>query len=211
MMQIIGQLQSFQYTDYDIFTCCILTHGSRGNIYTSDNIPVDIYKDIIYKICTEALQDKPKLFVIQACQEEINQNEKSFDNIKLDNDTTLNRYLMVAMSTTPLNLSFRLDKAGSWFIRDLVDEFSNRDTTSTDIYQLMNNVNYKVTRRCGPYKNKTVTQTPELRITVMRPLYLKRLEKPSPILKLNCADAINCPLLFSLVENFPIKPDIYLV
>ncbi|XP_023212261.1 caspase-8-like isoform X2 [Centruroides sculpturatus] len=76
MIEVIERFKEFHYENYNVFITCILTHGGRNSntIYTSDNIPLDVYGDVAYNICTEVLQEKPKLLFIQACRENIDIN-----------------------------------------------------------------------------------------------------------------------------------------
>ena len=56
--------------DSSCFVCCIMTHGSMGKIFGSDNIPLDIYSIIdLFKVSNcKALAGRPKIFFIQACR-----------------------------------------------------------------------------------------------------------------------------------------------
>lgn len=218
MINIFEYLQTFHYDDYYIFVCCILTHGARGMIYTSDNIPLDIYEDIVYKICIQALEDKPKLFFVQACQiksgdDNLNPTKKlSSDAGTMNNQTSrvVERHLMVALSTTPLKLAFRENNRGSWFINDLYNVFTTSDTTKIPVKELMNKVNHAVTERRGKYHDKDVVQIPHMHLTVLNPLYLEQLTPCSEPQKAT-VEINTRPSLFQLISNFRIKPSVYLI
>lgn len=64
---------SRQITDlqnYDGLVMCILSHGNKGEIFTSDSIPVslDTIKSYFDGTHCPALANKPKLFFLQVCQ-----------------------------------------------------------------------------------------------------------------------------------------------
>lgn len=72
MLQLIRGACS-RSTLRDSLIVCILSHGFEGAVYGCDSIPVSI-DDIKNVLCAgEDLYDKPKLLIIQACQ----QNEKN--------------------------------------------------------------------------------------------------------------------------------------
>lgn len=61
---------------YDGLVICILSHGNKGEIFTSDSIPVPLEEIQSYFDGTScpALKDKPKLFFLQVCQGQKNQS-----------------------------------------------------------------------------------------------------------------------------------------
>lgn len=73
--QLLNTLQEISQSDdlktYDGLVVCILSHGERGVIFTSDSIPIFV-EDIKSFFCASALRpwlaDMPKLFFVQACQ-----------------------------------------------------------------------------------------------------------------------------------------------
>ena len=63
--ELLGNVKD---VDHDSFVCCILSHGSEGQVYGSDSQPIK-WRDIKQEIARSAiLEGKPKLFFIQACQ-----------------------------------------------------------------------------------------------------------------------------------------------
>ncbi|XP_012137114.1 caspase-8 Dredd isoform X2 [Megachile rotundata] len=66
-------------TDYDCIFVCILSHGCKGGVITSDEETVNI-ETIEHKICCIELADVIKIVIIQACQGEVAG--------KVDNDLT---------------------------------------------------------------------------------------------------------------------------
>ncbi|XP_037930832.1 caspase-8 [Teleopsis dalmanni] len=82
---------------------CILSHGISGCIYGCNSIPIKIAE--IEEIMTaDALQDKPKMLILQACQRDERSNELS-DKRKngVPSNISPNAYLdmIKAMSTVP--------------------------------------------------------------------------------------------------------------
>ncbi|CAH1274274.1 CASP10 [Branchiostoma lanceolatum] len=69
------------HSNYDCFVCCIMSHGTMGKIFSSDDVGIDIcelIKPVNAKKCP-SLKGKPKLFFIQACQGEKSQGREGFD------------------------------------------------------------------------------------------------------------------------------------
>ena len=61
-----------EHESSDAFVFIMMSHGTQGHIRTSDNQNVNIEKEIEARfdgINCPALEGKPKLFYIQACQE----------------------------------------------------------------------------------------------------------------------------------------------
>ena len=58
------------FTPYDALTICILSHGERESVMSSDSIPIslDRIKSFFDGTNCPSLVTKPKLFFIQACQ-----------------------------------------------------------------------------------------------------------------------------------------------
>ncbi|CAI9738935.1 caspase-8 isoform X2 [Octopus vulgaris] len=66
---------------YDCFACFILSHGAKDEVFGSDSKPV-VINDLIELFNTDkcpSLENKPKLFFIQACQNENDQKDCSID------------------------------------------------------------------------------------------------------------------------------------
>lgn len=104
----------------DSLIVCILSHGFEGAVYGSDSIPVGI-SDIQNVLCAdENLSDKPKLLIIQACQ----QNDKNQQTRSMNARTksaSQHANMVVAMSTVPGYVALRHSINGSWFIQTLCD------------------------------------------------------------------------------------------
>ncbi|XP_078696349.1 caspase-3-like [Branchiostoma floridae x Branchiostoma belcheri] len=69
------------HSNHDCFVCCIMSHGTMGKVFSSDDVGLDIcelMKPVNAKKCP-SLKGKPKLFFIQACQGEKTQGRENFD------------------------------------------------------------------------------------------------------------------------------------
>ncbi|XP_035699598.1 caspase-8-like [Branchiostoma floridae] len=67
------------HSNYDCFACCIMSHGTTGKVFSSDDVGIDIceiMKPFHANKCP-SLKGKPKLFFIQACQGEKIQGKES--------------------------------------------------------------------------------------------------------------------------------------
>ncbi|XP_078615852.1 caspase-8-like isoform X3 [Branchiostoma floridae x Branchiostoma japonicum] len=74
------------HSNYDCFVCVIMSHGTMGKVYSSDDVGIDIcelMKPVNAKKCP-SLKGKPKLFFIQACQGEKIQRKEGFDHGEYD-------------------------------------------------------------------------------------------------------------------------------
>ncbi|KAH8396116.1 hypothetical protein KR222_003495, partial [Zaprionus bogoriensis] len=107
----------------DSLIVCILSHGFEGAVYGSDSIPIWI-SDIQNVLCAdESLSDKPKLLIVQACQqkEKRKQAVSARDVNALTNSPIQYANLVLAMSTVPGYVALRHSIAGSWFIQSLCE------------------------------------------------------------------------------------------
>jgi hypothetical protein len=119
------------HANYDCFVFCVLTHGSKGNIYGTDGLSVDILTitDNFKGLNCQTLQGKPKLFFIQACQGSVNQIgfnasiQPDSDNPREETPQLLPNEgdFLVGYATLPGFVSYRSETHGSWYITMLVE------------------------------------------------------------------------------------------
>ena len=67
---VLRGISTMDHREFDLFVCCLLSHGSNGGIFGTDSVLVEI-KDItsMFKgVACPSLAHKPKLFFIQACR-----------------------------------------------------------------------------------------------------------------------------------------------
>ncbi|XP_017139082.1 caspase-8 [Drosophila miranda] len=130
----------------DSLVVCILSHGFEEAVYGANSIALRI-SDIENVLCSyENLYEKPKLVVIQACQENKEDQENNALPYKIDASTKSPfQYLNMlrAMSTVPGFPALRHTQTGSWFIQCLCDaivEHSNSDHIADILTIVINNV-----------------------------------------------------------------------
>ena len=87
MMEVMLSLSQRNHADYDSFICCIMTKGEQNSVYGADSIPVSLL-DLtgVMKMCM-TLINKPKMFFIQACR-----GDREDEGHKVDtNDSEVNK------------------------------------------------------------------------------------------------------------------------
>ncbi|XP_035664233.1 caspase-8-like [Branchiostoma floridae] len=70
MITVMRDHGKMDFSQYDCFICCIMSHGALGKVFSSDNVGIDIC-ELIKPMETQrcpSLAGKPKLFFIHACQ-----------------------------------------------------------------------------------------------------------------------------------------------
>ena len=124
-----------QKADGDCFVCCVLSRWENGGVFGCDNVFLPI-KDMLALFEVNncpALSRKPKLFFIQACQE--NAGDIGTDISKegvpgSDIATTVQKEFtmsaeadfLLSVATVDMFHSFRHPAAGSWFIQSLCSQ-----------------------------------------------------------------------------------------
>ena len=146
-------LEFSKLDDHKKFCCCavaLMSHGDEGHIYGFEGKKVSVNELIVYfsdQNCPN-LKDKPKLFIIQACRNNVsskpptrepdNVSQKSplmrLMSLDLSSDSVKRNSradMLIAYSTASGNKSYRNKKTGSIFIQNLIDVFNKKsDTTS---------------------------------------------------------------------------------
>lgn len=77
LFSTIISISQRNFTTYDALVVCILSHGERNCIYTTDCIPISLDTIKMYfdgQHCPTLL-NKPKLFFLQACQGDVTQRK----------------------------------------------------------------------------------------------------------------------------------------
>ncbi|XP_067930146.1 caspase-8-like [Watersipora subatra] len=181
------------HSDYDIFVCCILTHGEAGKVFGIDCLPIPLY-DLLLKFnpyhCP-TLKDKPKVFFVQACQGSRVEEEVSIPSIdgpgeeisndlemdysgKLSKVTNIPRQpdYFLGLATVPGYVSYRSKTKGSWYIQALCEMLSRHHNT-TDLLSIVTQVNNKVTEKEEKNKKFIAIQTPLPQYTLRKQIYLR--------------------------------------
>ncbi|CAL8088045.1 unnamed protein product [Calicophoron daubneyi] len=176
------------HSTFDSFVCVILSHGKLGDVYGSDDKPVSIDKIIDRFTKTKTLNNKPKIFFIQACQGDDTDPGAKFAGAKdaISDAVFANKLpdswdVLLAYSAVPGYLSWRGNRTGSWFIRELCDVLEN-DANSTEhhhINTLMSSVArlvaYKYRSRSNAPQFNDMTQMICVVSTLTRLMYLTKI------------------------------------
>ncbi|XP_078683097.1 caspase-3-like isoform X2 [Branchiostoma floridae x Branchiostoma belcheri] len=83
MVDVMIRQGEDDHSGYDCFVCCIMSHGTTGKVFSSNDVGIDILeliKPLNAKRC-KTLKGKPKLFFIQACQGERHQSPERTDSV----------------------------------------------------------------------------------------------------------------------------------
>lgn len=139
MLSVVKELGSRDHRHRDCLVCCILSHGKEDSVYGVDGIAVPI------KQLTEpfdgtkcpSLAGKPKLFFIQACQGDREQNAVYIesdgpslsrsrsqslvqsDAVAARDSIPANADFLLGMATLNFYASYRDKITGTWYIQTL--------------------------------------------------------------------------------------------
>ncbi|XP_017054530.1 caspase-8 [Drosophila ficusphila] len=138
----------------DSLVVCILTHGFEEAVYGSNSIALRI-TDIENVMCSyDSLFNKPKLLIIQACQEEApKKGEESPQGLPFKIDVITQSpgqhvNMVRAMSTVNGFSALRHTHSGSWFIQSLCDAIEQH-SASEHIADILTIVTNKVAEKRG--------------------------------------------------------------
>ncbi|XP_030761476.1 caspase-7-like isoform X2 [Sitophilus oryzae] len=166
----------------------VMTHGEEYEMLNSLDgwfRTKDIWKHFME---CEELEDKPKLFFIQACKgyfsAKLAVSTAELDKDKQDKPPLIDhRYLtpgelgpdmLIAYSTIEGNVSFRDPQSGSWFIQELCKNFSTYGRRE-DVVSLMTRINKCVCRNYYTIRLQDIAkQTPAFVSTLSKKFYLNR-------------------------------------
>jgi hypothetical protein len=99
------------YAQVDSLVVVIMSHGAQDKIEMADGKSVHLWNDIVYKF-RGVLPHKPKIFIVQACQE--------FKSSEVENQGSSSAGVMpdtlVCFPTQPGTLANRDIYLGGWFI-----------------------------------------------------------------------------------------------
>nr|XP_036676405.1 caspase-8 isoform X2 [Drosophila suzukii] len=132
----------------DSLVVCILSHGFEEAVYGANSIALRI-TDIENLLCSyETLYNKPKLLIIQACQEEVvKKDEQNQIGLPFKIDVTTQSpcqhvNMVRAMSTVNGFPALRHTHMGSWFIQSLCDAIDQHSASEhiADILMIVTNV-----------------------------------------------------------------------
>ncbi|XP_054889764.1 caspase-8-like [Poeciliopsis prolifica] len=164
----------------DAFVCCILSHGSLGKVFGVDSQPLVIkeIKRLFVASKLPVLAGKPKVFLIQACQNEkplAIQRGVLLKEVEEDSATSIPEEadFLVAVSTVEDYVSFRDPTCGSWFIQSVCDQLELHCPRGEDFNSILLRVNEAVGQKEGSkYNTGRAKQAPEVKFTLRKKLVL---------------------------------------
>ncbi|KAF4112003.1 hypothetical protein G5714_006798 [Onychostoma macrolepis] len=149
--------------DGDCFVCCTLSHGMKEGVCGTDGavISVDEIREPFNGNNCQKLAGKPKLFFIQACRGNRNQqrvhvqadapddeeSDMEVDGDDFDITIPADTDFLIARSTTDGHSSYRNPEEGSWFIQSLCRNLKQHCPKGTDIQTILLSVNNEVSRQ----------------------------------------------------------------
>uniref|UniRef100_A0A3Q3NNC0 Caspase-8-like n=1 Tax=Mastacembelus armatus TaxID=205130 RepID=A0A3Q3NNC0_9TELE len=187
--QMDRALKCFPPKHGDAFICCVLSHGAKGQVCGIDWKRLDI-KQITrtFKATnTSALTDKPKVFLIQACQGSNVQRgvlpkdveaDDALTSILEEDDDALTSIpemadVLLAISTVEDYKARRNRRNGSWFIQSVCRQLENSCPSGEDVVTILHRVNKEVGEIEGDANEPGARkQMPEVRSTLRRKLVL---------------------------------------
>ncbi|KAM8727071.1 caspase-8-like [Acanthopagrus schlegelii] len=163
----------------DAFICCILSHGERGVVKGIDgkSLPIKHITRTFKATDQSALTDKPKVFLIQACQGE--QAHRGVLSKDLEADDSQSLYIpeeadfLVAIATVEDYKSFRHIEDGSWFIQSVCQQLKEGCSRGDDMTTILSCVNNEVSKKEAVKQQPgKVKQMSEVRFTLRKRLVL---------------------------------------
>ncbi|XP_022658140.1 caspase-3-like isoform X2 [Varroa jacobsoni] len=146
---LISDLSTFDHTRYSSFVLCVLSHGDRGFIYGHDGKL--LLKEVLEAFSPDrcpSLKGKPKLFIIQACrgqQEDegvaIQVKKKGIkDQLDATATPTLPEDFVLACAAADGYVSYRDSSTGTPFIQKLCRVLDSSDVASSHILEILTRV-----------------------------------------------------------------------
>ncbi|KAM3914081.1 caspase-2 [Leptodactylus fuscus] len=193
MSELDGFSKLPEHSQLDSCIVAILSHGVDGAVYGSDGRLVQL-QEVFTKLdnahCPQ-LQNKPKMFFIQACRGEetdrgVDQRDgreqsgspgcEQSDAGREDSRVRLPTQsdMICAYACLKGTVSLRNTKHGSWFIQDLTDVFS-KHAKDTHVADMLVKVNARIKRREGHAPGTEYDRCKEMSeysSTLCRDLYL---------------------------------------
>lgn len=165
MLSVFKELGKRDHSRFDCVVCCVLTHGVEGSVYGVDGSTVKIsdLTDLFNGLNCPSLVGKPKLFFIQACQGnseqqavfiESDSSAYSFhwtDAIKAKQGIPNSADFLLGMATVPFHVSFRERTNGTWFIQSLCQNLVQMVPREFDLMSILTKVNADVSKKSDQY------------------------------------------------------------
>ncbi|XP_036141437.1 caspase-3 isoform X4 [Monomorium pharaonis] len=169
MLEKIRNISKDYGNKYDCLFLCILSHGYKGGVISSDEKEVSL-EAIERAICCIELKDVIKIVIIQACQGKI---RGSIGNNFLTTDDLSDSFAPVEdirqfanffmfMSTIQGFLSIRHKEEGSWFIQEVCKIFKTCGNELT-FHDCVRKIMKSVRERKGTIDGNQIAQLSEIR------------------------------------------------
>lgn len=159
MISVVQELSRRNHRHMDCVVCCFLSHGEEGAVYSVDRKRVrirDLMKLFNGSQCP-SLANKPKLFFIQACQGNLEQqavviqsdgpSEVCSDAVKLKESIPNDADFLMGMATVPSFVSYRDKINGTWFIQALCKNLVQLVPHEWDLVSILTKVNADVSEK----------------------------------------------------------------
>jgi caspase 3 len=159
MKELVENYSKRDYSNDSCFICFIISHGDNGQILCSDEMLIDLKKEIIKPFqINQTLVNKPKLFFIQACRgngvmPNIESLDISYDLIEEDSNIEtdackipIGADFLYSYATVEGYKAFRDRNRGSWYIQILCDLISNK-AASEELSRILLEVNDRIAEK----------------------------------------------------------------
>ncbi|KAL2081626.1 hypothetical protein ACEWY4_023479 [Coilia grayii] len=189
MLSLLTGLSQRDHSTADCLVCCVLSHGKEGSVYGVDGHEVRLTQltDPFSGHGCRSLREKPKLFFIQACQgnkeqqmvtiqpdgpiarstsvdAEVPDQQSSAPSIPAGAD------FLLGMATLQEYASFRDKKEGTWFIQSLCEKLQSLVPLGVDLLSILTEVNNDVSRKAAGAKKQMPQPVYSLRKRVVFPI-----------------------------------------
>ncbi|XP_078583929.1 LOW QUALITY PROTEIN: uncharacterized protein LOC144866438 [Branchiostoma floridae x Branchiostoma japonicum] len=185
LINLFTQVRHADHRNHDCFAACILSHGSQGQVYGADSVPVSIC-DLTEELTKcPSLVGKPKLFFIQACQGGSEQTDIRVDaghgseGLAAFQETMIPKEadFLLSYSTIPGYVSYRSKTQGSWFVSKLVETLDGMGD-NYDLLSILIKVNEEVRKAIAETGEGQLKQSPALVATLRKKIFSFQEELP---------------------------------
>ncbi|XP_053732752.1 caspase-like [Synchiropus splendidus] len=156
ILSIIKETAAEDHSQVDSLVCMVFSHGDEGRVFGVDGRAVmlqELTAPFTGSKCP-SLAGKPKMFFIQACQ-----GEKNNDPVTIEADSGVvsdavkpptipsESDFLLAKSTVPTFYSYRNVEQGSWFIQSLCGQVFILVPRTVDLLSILTKVNEDVSEK----------------------------------------------------------------
>ncbi|XP_035031410.1 caspase-8 isoform X2 [Hippoglossus stenolepis] len=190
MLSVLRELGGRDHRQMDCVACCVLSHGQEGSVYGVDTQTVDIkvLKEPLNALNCPTLAEKPKLFFVQACQGQKEQDAVYIEadgpepslvcSDALKDSIPAEADFLMSMATVPSFVSFRDKKKGTWFIQSLCKNLVELVPGGLDLLSILTKVNDDVSLKTKTEGEKK--QMPQQASTLRKNVVFPVPKTPSP-------------------------------